>query len=196
MGVSPNKSPTVLGAESAAGKAIVAPLGAISPLWLAFGAAASAGVAYWWMTRWMRPVNLEAQAAAAGEVVVVEAAEVVEVIDLAPSEAPAEVAAEAVAVEAAPAEIAEIAAAPEAVTVVEPVAEAQAPLPLEPAVVAEPAPTVVAAPEATPEAVAKPVVAKAKPAPARAKPAAKPEAVSAPVARAPRRRTPAPGKSK
>lgn len=34
--------------------------GAVSPLWGYFGAAASAGVAYWWMTRWTRPANLEA----------------------------------------------------------------------------------------------------------------------------------------
>jgi predicted flap endonuclease-1-like 5' DNA nuclease len=36
------------------------PIGAASPLWLAFGAAAGAGVAYWWMTRWTQPANLEA----------------------------------------------------------------------------------------------------------------------------------------
>lgn len=36
------------------------PLGAASPLWFAFASAASAGVAYWWMTRWTRPDNLEA----------------------------------------------------------------------------------------------------------------------------------------
>jgi predicted flap endonuclease-1-like 5' DNA nuclease len=36
------------------------PLGMANPLWLAFGAAASAGAAWWWMTRWARPVNLEA----------------------------------------------------------------------------------------------------------------------------------------
>lgn len=34
--------------------------GAVSPLWGYFGAAASAGVAYWWITRWTRPANLEA----------------------------------------------------------------------------------------------------------------------------------------
>jgi len=38
------------------------PMGATSPLWLAFGAAASVGVAYWWMTRWTRAVNVEALA--------------------------------------------------------------------------------------------------------------------------------------
>lgn len=35
-------------------------VGAVSPLWSFFGAAAAGGVAYWWMTQWARPVNLEA----------------------------------------------------------------------------------------------------------------------------------------
>ena len=38
------------------------PVGAVSPLWAVFGAAASAGVAWWWMTRWTRAVNVEALA--------------------------------------------------------------------------------------------------------------------------------------
>jgi predicted flap endonuclease-1-like 5' DNA nuclease len=33
------------------------PIGAASPLWAAFGAAAGAGVAYWWMTQWTRAAN-------------------------------------------------------------------------------------------------------------------------------------------
>jgi predicted flap endonuclease-1-like 5' DNA nuclease len=36
------------------------PMGAVSPLWAVFGAAASVGVAYWWMTQWTRSVNIEA----------------------------------------------------------------------------------------------------------------------------------------
>jgi len=36
------------------------PVGAFSPLWMMFAGAASAGVAYWWMARWAKPVNLEA----------------------------------------------------------------------------------------------------------------------------------------
>ena len=40
--------------------ALKLPIGAASPLWLAFGAAAGAGVAYWWMTRWTQPVHFEA----------------------------------------------------------------------------------------------------------------------------------------
>ena len=36
------------------------PLGAASPLWLMFAGAASAGVAYWWMTRWTSATHLEA----------------------------------------------------------------------------------------------------------------------------------------
>src|SRR5262245_60869106 len=35
-------------------------LGAASPLWGYYGAAAAGGVAYWWMTRWTQPMNLEA----------------------------------------------------------------------------------------------------------------------------------------
>jgi hypothetical protein len=35
-------------------------VGAASPLWGYFGAAAMGGVAYWWMTQWTRPMNLEA----------------------------------------------------------------------------------------------------------------------------------------
>ncbi len=34
-------------------------MGAASPLWGYFGAMAAGGVAYWWMTRWTRPMNLE-----------------------------------------------------------------------------------------------------------------------------------------
>jgi predicted flap endonuclease-1-like 5' DNA nuclease len=37
-----------------------APIGAVSPLWWAFAGAATAGVAYWWLTRWAKPVNIEA----------------------------------------------------------------------------------------------------------------------------------------
>src|SRR5262249_6963798 len=40
------------------------PIGAASPLWAAFGAAAGAGVAYWWMTQWTRMANAKAPAAA------------------------------------------------------------------------------------------------------------------------------------
>jgi predicted flap endonuclease-1-like 5' DNA nuclease len=39
------------------------PLGVVSPLWAMFGAAAGAGVAYWWMTSWTRAVNFEAMSA-------------------------------------------------------------------------------------------------------------------------------------
>ena len=46
------------------GRGFYAPLGAASPLWLLYAGAASAGVAYWWMTRWpMMAVNLEASLA-------------------------------------------------------------------------------------------------------------------------------------
>ena len=45
--------------------ALRVPVGVASPLWVMFGAAASVGVAYWWMTRWTRAVNVEALAALA-----------------------------------------------------------------------------------------------------------------------------------
>lgn len=48
-----------------AAKALHLPLGVASPLWLMFAGAAGAGVAYWWMTRWARPANLEAWLGAA-----------------------------------------------------------------------------------------------------------------------------------
>ncbi|HWE98958.1 MAG TPA: hypothetical protein VG248_04095 [Caulobacteraceae bacterium] len=41
-------------------RAVSLPLGFATPLWIAFGAAASAGVAWWWMTRAWRATNLEA----------------------------------------------------------------------------------------------------------------------------------------
>lgn len=41
-------------------QALWAPVGAASPLWLIIGGAAGAGMAYWWATQWLRPVNLDA----------------------------------------------------------------------------------------------------------------------------------------
>jgi len=61
-------------AQERARKAMAVPIGLTSPMWLAFGAAASAGVAWWWMTRWTRATNLEAMAGAAkAQVAAVEA---------------------------------------------------------------------------------------------------------------------------
>jgi len=54
--------PTAEGVEERAERAMRWPIGAVSPLWAVFGAAASAGVAWWWMTRWTRAVNVEALA--------------------------------------------------------------------------------------------------------------------------------------
>ncbi len=47
-------------ARERAQRAFYAPLGMMSPLWIAFGAAASAGAAYWWVSRLAKPLNLEA----------------------------------------------------------------------------------------------------------------------------------------
>jgi len=68
------------------------PLGVASPLWGFYASAALSGVAYWWMTQWTRPVNLEAlfnQAAATAQPVVdaVEAVTETVVEALAPPEA-------------------------------------------------------------------------------------------------------------
>ena len=48
--------------EDRAERALRWPIGMASPLWAMFGAAASAGVAWWWLTRWTRAVNVEALA--------------------------------------------------------------------------------------------------------------------------------------
>ncbi len=40
--------------------AIYVPLGAASPFWLLYAGAATAGVAYWWLSRWREATNLEA----------------------------------------------------------------------------------------------------------------------------------------
>lgn len=49
-------------------------IGASSPLWAYFGSAAAGGAAYWWMTRWTRLVNVEAQLAVAAAPAPIEAA--------------------------------------------------------------------------------------------------------------------------
>jgi outer membrane biosynthesis protein TonB len=57
-------------------RALQFPVGVVSPLWLLYAGAAGAGMAYWWMTRWAKPVNLEALLGAgkAAATAVVEAA--------------------------------------------------------------------------------------------------------------------------
>ena len=47
-------------ARERAETAFYAPLGMLSPLWVAFGAAASAGAAFWFMSRLANPLNIEA----------------------------------------------------------------------------------------------------------------------------------------
>ncbi|MDB5425062.1 MAG: hypothetical protein JWQ29_2478 [Phenylobacterium sp.] len=135
------------------------PIGAVSPLWGLFAGAAVSGAAWWWMTRWARPANLEAAfGAAEGAVSEVEAqaealaAPLVDAVEEAPAviEAAAEPVLEVVA-EAPPPPAAEllIEAAPEPVggesAPISPVLEA---LSLE---IAEPAP-------APPEAESAPMV--------------------------------------
>ena len=45
-------------------KSFSLPVGFASPLWLAFAGAAATGAAFFWMSRWARPINLEAKLAA------------------------------------------------------------------------------------------------------------------------------------
>jgi predicted flap endonuclease-1-like 5' DNA nuclease len=89
-------------ARERAQRAMTLPIGLASPLWMAFGAAATAGVAYWWMTRWTRALNVEALAGTARhaaetaeavqEVVAETVRETVQVADPAVAEATAHVA--------------------------------------------------------------------------------------------------------
>lgn len=53
------------------------PVGAGSPLWAVFGAAAGVGVAWWWLSHWTRIVNVEALTARAGSGAPAPAAEAV-----------------------------------------------------------------------------------------------------------------------
>lgn len=59
--------PSAAAVEDRTEQALRWPIGAVSPLWAMFGAAASAGVAWWWMTRWTRAANVEALAGFAAE---------------------------------------------------------------------------------------------------------------------------------
>jgi hypothetical protein len=142
------------GAEAALARfqtAMRVPVGGLSPLWMMFAGAASAGVAYWWMTRWTRPVNLEA---------------------LLP-EPPAETPVEVEAVEAVAETVAETAEAVQAAVeeiaqeISEPIVEA----------IVEAAPADLAPPEPAPLEVAPPE-ASAAPAAPKKKAAPKPKAAS------------------
>ena len=146
------------------------PVGAVSPLWGLFAGAAMSGAAWWWMTRWTRPANLEAlfgkaEAATAVTLADVEALAAPEAIEDAPAvlEPVVEAASEAAEValeDPTPAPIAEalIEAAPEPVggesAPISPVVEALAPAVVEPASVEAAVETVEAAAEDAVEASA------------------------------------------
>lgn len=56
-------------------KSLSLPIGLANPLWLPFAAAASTGAAWWLMTQWTRPVNLEvSSSSAAPEILAIEEA--------------------------------------------------------------------------------------------------------------------------
>lgn len=88
--------PTAQDAE----KALRLPLGAASPLWFAFAGAAAMGAAYWWSTRWLKPVNVEAMVGLA-DIATETEIEVVETLEDAADEV----------IEAAPEPVQEVAAA-------------------------------------------------------------------------------------
>src|SRR5580700_10576163 len=112
--------PSADAAQQRAELALRWPVGAVSPLWAMFGAAASAGVAYWWMTRWTEMVNIEAFAGALATPAAKAAAEPLEVVaELATAP---EVEAEAVEAEPVAAQAVEA-----AVEVVAPAAPPEAP---------------------------------------------------------------------
>lgn len=160
-------------------------MGAASPLWGYFGAVAAGGMAYWWMTRWTRPMNLEAlfEAATSPALALVPPEPVVEAVVEAMTEPFQAPECEAVGGEAAP-------LSPIAVEtlVAEPVALESTPLEAAaPAIEPQSEPVLEAAPEVIPEpeplieAAPKPAV---DPAPETAK-ASEPPAVKAAEAPAP-----------
>ncbi|MEO8927716.1 MAG: hypothetical protein ABI306_11200 [Caulobacteraceae bacterium] len=125
-------------ARERAEKALGLSLGMASPLWFAFGAAATVGASWWWMTRWTKAVNIEAMAPA------MPAAPMLAIVESAP------------ALEIAPELASELAPEPAAHALVE---AAQAATAMEPSVAPEP---ILAAPpkaKAAPKAPPKPVLA-------------------------------------
>lgn len=72
------------------------PIGAASPLWMAYMGAASAGAAYWWFSRLSRYTHLESFLATEAVVETRSAETAPEPVMAAPEIAPAEVALEAV----------------------------------------------------------------------------------------------------
>ncbi|HEY0647789.1 hypothetical protein [Phenylobacterium sp.] len=139
-------------------------VGVASPLWGYFGAAAMGGVAYWWMTRWTQPANLEALFGRVSEAMtapVAEAAAAVTEIAEAAAEALPEM---PVGGESAPISPAvEALAPPEPEPVPEPVVEPVVEAAPEPVVETPPEPMVEATADPLPEPVAKPRVARKSP---------------------------------
>jgi predicted flap endonuclease-1-like 5' DNA nuclease len=119
--------PGAAAAGERAERAMRLPLGVASPLWAMYGAAAGAGLAYWWMTSWARTINIEALAPFGPRLV--EKAKLVEVVaEPEPEPEPAAAIAE-VALEPAPTlafeatELAPDAVADESIAVLDEVAD-------------------------------------------------------------------------
>jgi predicted flap endonuclease-1-like 5' DNA nuclease len=87
--------------------ALRVPIGLSSPLWAAFGAATTAGLAFWWATRWARALNIEAIAGAAELAEAAELAQPSEIVGETAPETLAVVAIEADEVEAEAPEVEE-----------------------------------------------------------------------------------------
>ena len=121
--------------------AIHVPLGAASPFWFLYACAASAGVAYWWLSRWREATNLEALFAKTPAVLELEAAPAAEpgveapepAVAAEPQPEPAFVATAELLPDDAPVVETAPATEPEPVVEAEPMMEAAPELALEPA---------------------------------------------------------------
>ena len=79
-------------------QALSTPLGFASPLWAAYAGMTGMGVAYWWLSQWTKPVNLEALSDMMGKYALVPKPELA-VLEVPLLEAEVTLAAEDVAVE-------------------------------------------------------------------------------------------------
>ena len=126
------------------------PVGMASPLWGIFAGAAVSGAAWWWMTRWVQPQNLEAMFGAMAESPMASMAKAAAQPMLKAAEAAVEVAVEAeqTSVDIAETEVASLEAAVEPPVLETPVGGESAPI--------GPAAAAASEPKAAPEPTALP----------------------------------------